>query len=68
MAEEVRWTLRLPWTLYDRLKALAELHHRSMNGEMVAAVEAYVRAREGGQGAPAAVEQGPKAARAENAP
>jgi hypothetical protein len=43
MEEEVRWTLRLPRHLRDRLRECAERDHRSLNGQFVAVIEDYVR-------------------------
>jgi hypothetical protein len=46
MEDEVRWTLRLPQRLRDAIKRLADRDHRSMNGQMVAALEEYVKRQE----------------------
>jgi hypothetical protein len=39
--EEKHLTIRLPATLLDDMRLLAELNHRSLNGEMVVAILAY---------------------------
>ena len=35
----------LPDTLYERLKAAAQVHHRSINGEIIASLERTLSAR-----------------------
>ena len=44
--EEVRWTVRLPRRLRDAVREAAEAEHRSLNGQLVAIVEAFVKQRE----------------------
>ena len=36
---------KIPDDLYERLRASARLHHRSINGEIIASIERHVAAR-----------------------
>ncbi|TWH63817.1 Arc-like DNA binding dprotein [Azomonas agilis] len=40
MEDLYRSQFRLPYSLYEQLKASAETHHRSINAELVARLEA----------------------------
>ena len=43
---EKNMTFRLPVALMERLRTLAEQQHRSLVGELLVAIEAYVRREE----------------------
>lgn len=43
MEEIYRSQFRLPYSLYEQLKASAEKHQRSVNAELVAALQNYYR-------------------------
>jgi len=53
MPEEYRYALRLPQQLAEALQRLAEREHRSLNAQIIVALERYVREEEAKQTGPA---------------
>ena len=45
--DEVRVTLRIPPVVHKEIDALRRKHHRSMNGEILAAIDFYLAHQEG---------------------
>src|SRR5690242_15371987 len=46
MADEVKLVLRMPATLHERIKRLAEAEHRSLNGEILHILERHATQHE----------------------
>jgi len=44
--QEVKMTLRLPASVAEALRHLAEEHERSLNGEIIWALKAYIQEQE----------------------
>lgn len=51
-SEELRLTLRIPGQLAEELRALAAKDHRSLNSEIVTALEEFVKAGKEGENKP----------------
>jgi hypothetical protein len=47
--EETQTLIRLPKSLLDEIRQLAETHERSLNGEIVWALRKYAKQQEGEQ-------------------
>ncbi|HWS84449.1 MAG TPA: Arc family DNA-binding protein [Ktedonobacteraceae bacterium] len=47
--EETQTLIRLPQSLLNEVRQLAEAHDRSLNGEMVWALREYVKQQKGGE-------------------
>lgn len=44
--QQQKMTFVLPRRLMERLRALAEIHHRSLTGELLVAIETYLKQEE----------------------